>query len=412
MRIRPFGRLVPVEAARRRLLRAAKPVPRTETVPLADGLGRVAAEVVRAPAPVPPVARATWDGFAFRSASTRGARRGRPAAFELVGEVYADGGYSGRVGSREAVSIAAGGRLPPGVDTMAIFEETRPGPRRVEVFRYVRPGERIAWPGADFPRGRRLVAPGDVLSPATLGALAAAGATRVSVYGRPRVAILPNGNELTEPGRPLRAGRLYEINNFTLGAVARAAGAVVDPRPPLPDRPRVIEAAVRRALRTHDVVVLTGGSSVGEHDYLAEVVPRVGRVLFHGVAVRPGKPTLAATARGRIVLGMPGHPTSALANSYWLLAPLLRRLGHLPGDGWTDVPVRLAHRGDRPSPDLSTVLALRVEDGWAHPTFHGSHAISSLAGVNAFAILPPGARPTRRGQRLVVHRLPAPIGPA
>jgi molybdopterin molybdotransferase len=410
MEMRPFGKLIPVEVAVRRLLAAARPVDRIESVPLADSLGRVSAEQYRASFPVPRFARATWDGYAFRSASTRGASRRRPVLFKVVGEVFADRGYTRRLGPGEAVAIAAGGRLPPGADTMAIFEEVHRAGSSVAVSRFVRSGERIAALGADFRRGQFLVERGDVLDPATVGSLGASGRTDVRVFARPRVSILPNGNELVLPGNSLHGDQIYETNNLTLGAIVRANGGISLGQPPLPDNPRKIEAAVRKALTRSDVVLLTGGSSVGEHDYAPEVLPRIGRILFHGIAVRPGKPTIAAVRGGRLLVGMPGHPTSALSNSFWLLSPLLRKLGHLPGPGWTEGSCRLARAGDHPSRDLAAVLPLRVADGWGYPTYHGSHAVTGLRRVNAFAILPPGSRRLRRGQRLSVHLLPEPIG--
>jgi molybdopterin molybdotransferase len=412
MEMRPFGKLLPVETAVRRILGAARPIARQERVRLSESLGRVSAESFRAPFPVPRFARATWDGYAFRSASTRGATTRHPARFRIVGEVFADRGYTRPLRTDESVAIAAGGRLPPGADTMAIFEEVARRDAEVSISRFVRVGERIAATAADFRRGQVLVRRGDVLDPATVGSLGAAGRTDLRVFARPKVSILPNGNELVEPGHPIRGDQIYETNNLTLGAIVHANGALALPHAPLPDDAGQIEAAVRRALDESDLVLLTGGSSVGEHDYAPEVLPRVGRVLFHGIAVRPGKPTIAAVTDGRLVIGMPGHPTSALSNSFWLLSPLLRRLGHLPGPGWVEGSCRLARAGDHPSRDLSAVLPLRVVDGWGYPTYHGSHAVTGLRGVNAFAIIPPGSRTLRPGQRLAVHLLPEPIGAA
>jgi molybdopterin molybdotransferase len=410
MEMRPFGKLLPVEVAVRRLMAAARPVGRQERVFLGESLGRVSAESFRAPFPVPRFARATWDGYAFRAASTRGTSARHPARFKVVGEVFADRGYDRPLRTDEAVAIAAGGRLPPGADTMAIFEEVKRSGTEVLVLRPVRVGERVAATAADFHRGQVLVRRGDVLDPATVGSLGAAGRTDIRVYARPRVSILPNGNELVEPGNPIRGDQIYETNNLTLGAIVHANGAVPLPHPPLPDDVDRIESGVRKALTESDLVLLTGGSSVGEHDYAPEVLPRIGRVLFHGIAVRPGKPTIAAVTDGRLVIGMPGHPTSSLSNSFWLLYPLLRRLGHLPGPGWVEASCRLARPGDHPSRDMSVVLSLRVVDGWGYPTFHGSHAVTGLRGVNAFSMIPPGARRLRQGQRLAVHLLPEPIG--
>lgn len=402
--------------AARRVLAAAWPVDRVDRIPLLEALGRVSAETIRASFSVPRFSRATWDGFAFRSRSSRGASPRRPATFRIVGEVFADRGYTRSLGPDEAVAIAAGGRLPPGADTMIIFEETsRDGPS-IHVPRFVRTGERVARTGADFGRGQVLVRRGEVLDPATVGSLGAIGRTSLAVVARPRVAILPNGNELVAPGGRLHGDQIFETNNLTLGGIVLAAGGIPAPHAPLGDDPRRIEGAIRRALATSDLVLVTGGSSVGEHDYAPEVLPRIGRVLFHGVAVRPGKPTIVAESRGKLMVGMPGHPTSALSNSFWLLLPLVRRLGQLPGPGWSDGSCRLERAGDHPSPDLSVVVPLRVSGGRGYPTYHGSHAVTGLRGVNAFAVMAPGSRPWRRGQTIRVHLLPEPIaapqGPA
>ena len=410
MEMRPFGKLLPVDVAVQRVLTAARPVSRQESVPLSEALGRVSSETIRAAFSVPRFARATWDGYAFRSTSTRGASARHPARFRIAGEVFADRGYAGSLRTDEAVAIAAGGRLPPGADTVAIFEVVERSGSEVHVPRFVRVGERVAATGSDFERGQVLVRREDVLDPATVGSLGAVGRTHLRVFAHPRVSILPNGNELVVPGHPIRGDQIYETNNLTLGAIIQANGGMVVRHSPLPDDAARIEKVVRKTLAESDLVLLTGGSSVGEHDYAPDVLPRVGHVLFHGIAVRPGKPTIAAVSRGRLVIGMPGHPTSSLSNSFWLLSPLLRRLGHLPGPGWTEASCRLARPGDHPSRDLSAVLSLRVVDGWGYPTFHGSHAVTGLRGVNAFTILPPSTRRLRAGQRIAVHLLPEPIG--
>lgn len=418
MKMRPFTRLVPVGTAMGRLLRAVHPVEGEETVALSDALGRVAATTCRAAAAVPPFSRATWDGYAFDHRSTAGASAGRPARLTLVGEVYAEGAFDRRVGRGEAVAIATGAPLPPGTDSVIIFEEVRVEDGAVVVPRPVRPGERRAGPGEDFPKGSVVVRKGTVLSPADVAGLAATGAVAATVRLRPTVPILPNGNELTPPGVPLGPGRIYETNNLTLSAAVHAAGGVPMPLPPLPDDADQIESAVRRALTVGDLVLVTGGSSVGERDYLPTVFPRLGRLLFHGIAVRPGKPTLAVQVGRKVVLGLPGHPTSCLSNGFWMLLPALRRVAGLPGPGWIDGSARMAEGYALPPSEFATVVPLRVDRGRARPTFRDSSAISSLSGANAFLLLRPRSRGLVRGERVALHVLlppmavpPMPSGP-
>lgn len=409
MEMRPFGKLVPLEAAVDRLLRATVPIGSTERVTLDRAVGRVAARDHRARTNVPPFARASWDGYAFAARASRGTRPDRPRNLKIVGEVYAEGGYTRPVSADEAVAIATGGALPPGADTVLIFEEARVGGGWLTLQKYHPPGERVARVGDDYRKGTLLAGRGRPLTPAAIGALGASGMTRAIVYRRPRVTVIPNGNELVSPGQRLGPQQIYESNNLVLAGVVRALGAEVTTIPPVVDDPNRIEAAIRRSLPTSDLVVVTGGSSVGERDYLPGIFPRLGRLLFHGIAVRPGKPTLAVRAGRKLVLGMPGHPTSCLANGFWMLLPILRKMGHRNGDGTVPTQVTIAEGYPIAEGDLATVVPLRVDAGRAWPTFKQSHAITSLIAANAFVIVPPGGRSLRRGERRTVQLLPEPI---
>jgi len=410
MEMHAFGRLTPVGVARRRLLEAARPVDRVERVRVEGAFQRVLAGDVRAPVPVPSFRRTTWDGYALRSRDTIGARKGQPAELRVVGEVFAEQTFPGVLHRGEAVAIATGGAVPSGADAVVIFEEVERKDRALRVFRPIPKGDRISPPGHDFPRGSLLAREGEELSAPALGAIAACGIPTVTVYARPRVAVLPNGNELLAPGERTRVGRIFESNNATIASVVLAAGGIPEVHPPIPDRAVRIERAIRSALATADLVLATGGSSVGERDHLPRILPKLGPLLFHGIAVRAGKPTLAVRSGRKLVVGMPGHPTSCLANMYWLILPVLRRLAHRPGPGWTDGWAVLGSDAAAPTPGLSTIVPLRFENGRAFTTYRGSSVITSLAGATAFALLPPGRRVVHRGEKVRVHFLDPPLG--
>lgn len=405
-----FGRLTEVDVARRRLLSAARPVRRTETLPVTEAFGRVAAATIRAPFPVPSFARTTWDGYAVRSKDTTAVGPGHPVSLRIVGEVFAEQAYPGRLGAGETVAIATGGAIPAGADAVVIFEEVERTEGSIVVRRPIPPGDRISRPGHDFPRGSVLVRQGTELSATALGTLAACGVPTVAVYARPVVAVVPNGNELLVPGVPPRTGMIFESNNATIAAVVTAAGGIPRLSDPVPDDPAVIERAIRAALDSSDLVLATGGSSVGERDHLPRILPRLGTLLFHGVAVRAGKPTLAARVGDKLVVGLPGHPTSCLANMYWLLLPVLRKIARRAGPGFTEGWAVLGHDAMAPSPGLSTIVPLRFENGRAYSTFRGSSIITSLSGATAFAMLPPGRRVVRAGTRIRVYHLDPPLG--
>ncbi len=404
-----FGHLLPMREAQRRLLAAVSPVERVEAVPVHEAFGRVSARAVSAPRPVPSFTRATWDGYAVRSGDNRSARRSRPVRLRVVGEVFAEDSYARNLRPGEAVAIATGGAIPKGADAVVIFEVVRRGRGTIRLVRPVARGDRVAEPGEDFRRGETLVRRGGVLDAPTLGAIAACGLPAVRVFERPVVALVPNGNELARPGAADRPGRIYESNNAALSAVIRAAGAVPLPFPPVPDDPRRIEGTLRSALGQADLVLSTGGSSVGERDLLPGILARFHPLLFHGIAVRPGKPTLAVRTGGKLVIGMPGHPTSCLLNMYWLVLPVLRKLGRRPGPGWTETVGRLGGEAEASSSGLATVVPLAFRDGRWYSTFHGSASITSLAGATAFTILPPGGKTVRAGARIPVYRLDPPL---
>jgi len=410
MEMHAFGALTPVEVARGRLLRSVRPVDRLETVPVEAAFGRVAAHDVRAPVPIPTFARTTWDGYAVRARDTVGASASRPAELRVVGEVFAEQSFPRTLRAGESVAIATGGAIPKGADAVVIFEEVERDGDRVRIPRPILPGDRISPPGHDFPRGALLARGGEELTAVALGAIAACGVPQVEVYARPVVAIIPNGNELLSPGERPRKGRIYESNNAALAAVVSAAGAIPRPRRPVPDDAGKIELALREALAEADLVLATGGSSVGERDHLPRILPKLGTLLFHGIAVRAGKPTVAARAGPKLLIGMPGHPTSCLVNMYWLVLPVLRKLGRRPGPGWTEGWATLGSDAVAATPGLATVVPLQFRDGRAFSTYRGSSVITSLAGATAFAMLSPGQKIVRAGERIRVYLLDPPLG--
>lgn len=412
MEMHPLGPLISATEARHRLLAAAIPVSRIEELRLDAAVGRIAAVSVRAPGPVPPFARATWDGYAVRSRDTRAARSRHPIRLRVVGSVYPERPFDRRLEPGEAVAIATGGAMPEAADGVAIFERVERADGTVELRSPVTRGDRIARAGEDIAAGSRLVDPGAELTPVRLGALAAAGLSHVRVWARPIVEVIPNGNELRGPGAPLGPGLIHESNNATLGAVIRAAGGVPRLRPPVPDEPNEILRALRAGLRRSDLVLATGGSSVGERDYLPRLLPHLGRLLFHGIAVRPGKPTLAAVTREKLVVGLPGHPASCLANMYWLMLPVLRRLGHRAGPGWVEEVRPLGAAITGRTPGFTSVVPVALRGGHAVPTFRGSSHVTSLARAVGFVVVPPGAAAWPRGRPVRVCRLAAPLADA
>jgi molybdopterin molybdotransferase len=396
-RMRPIRETITLEAARELIGRAITPIDRTERVRIDVASGRVVARPVAAGADVPPFARAAMDGYAVRAADTFGSSTHDPRTLTWVETVFTGQVPALAVGQNQCSEIATGAPIPDGADGVVMVEETeKDAGGTVRVFSPVYPGQNVTRQGADIREGQPVLQPGDLLNPSRVGALAALGVMDVDVYARPRVAILSTGNEVVDPGQPLKPGHIYDINKFTLGAVLREHGACPVPYPTAPDNIPDLQRAIEACL-VEDVVLFSGGSSVGERDLILDVVGRMGQVVFHGIAVKPGKPTLFGTISGRPVFGMPGYPTSCLSNAYMLLVAPIRRLARLPE--WTPQVARLP-LGQRvvSTTGRHQFYTVRIIDGQAMPAFKASGDITSMSQADGYIEIPPQVDVVEKGE--------------
>ena len=233
-----------------------------------------------------------------------------------------------------------------------------------------------------------------------MGSLAALGFAQVEVFVKPRVALLSTGNEIVSPGQPLKAGQIYDINRFTLGSVIRQHGGMPVAFPTVPDNLDELGATVEACLEL-DLLVFSGGSSVGERDLTLDVIQQKGELLFHGIAVKPGKPTVLGTIGATPVLGMPGYPTSCLSNAYMLLVPMLRRMAGLPPYQYRTVSATAAQR------IVSTTgrhqfYTVRVAGGQAVPAFKASGDITSMSQADGYIEIPAQTDIIEQGEEVEV----------
>jgi molybdopterin molybdotransferase len=386
--MRPIRDTISIEEALATILESAAPISRTERVLLRDAGGRVIAAPPIAMMDVPPFDRAAMDGYAVRAEDTFGAGRYDPKLLRSIETVHTAQVATRAVGPGECIQIATGAPMPQGANAVVMVEETEraTGSDEVRILTPVYPRQHIGRRAADIAAGQPVLRPGDVLNPSRIGALAAVGTMEVEVYARPRIAILSTGNEIVEPGEPLGPGQIYDINRFTLSAIITEHGGVPVALPAAQDTIDALSAAIDSAL-AEDVLVFSGGSSVGERDLIIDVLLERGEVLFHGVAVKPGKPTAFGRVDGKPVLGMPGYPTSCLSNGYMLLMPMVRRMARLPEHRPQIVRVPLARR------IVSTTgrhqfYTVRIADGSAVPAFKQSGDITSMAHADGYLEIP------------------------
>jgi molybdopterin molybdotransferase len=371
-----------------------RPARRTpaEPVPVASALHRVPAVPVTAPHALPGFARSTVDGYAVRAADTYGASEGLPGYLQVTGAVLMGAEPAITVGAGTAVGMPTGGVLPPGADAVVMVEYTQQVmPGTIEVVRPVAPGEGVVRADEDAAQGAELVPAGRPLRAQDLAMLAAAGVTAVSVHARPRVTVFSTGDEVVPPEvATLRPGQVRDATAVALAAMVAQAGGEPVQGGIVADDPQALETALRAALATSDLIVISAGSSVGVRDETAGVVRRLGPpgIWCHGIAIRPGKPTLLAECEEVPVIGLPGNPRSALVVFRLLGVPLVQLVG-----GCTMPPpepsarARLA-RGLPSAAGRLDVVQVRVQDGVATPVFGPSALLSVLTAADGYVIIP------------------------
>jgi molybdopterin molybdotransferase len=381
-KMRPIRDTIPLDDARAIIERTLAAIVRTETVRLQDAHGRVLAIDAIAASDVPPFARAAMDGYAVRSADTAHATRTSPAVLRRVGKLFTAQVTEHRLGPGECLEIATGAPMPPGADAVVIVEDTQSSGDHVQVFAAVQLAQNIGRRGSDIESGQTVLSEGTWLTPGQIGALAALGMIDATVFAKPRVAILSTGNEIVEPGRPLAAGEIYDVNKFSVAAVVEEHGGVPVFVRTASDTLDDLDRAVNDSLE-QDVIVFSGGSSVGERDLILDVIGDRGTVLFHGISVKPGKPTAFGVIDGKPVFGLPGYPTSCLTNAYVLLAPALRTIARLPPARTNRVTVPLGRRVVS-APGRHQFYTVRLENGVAMPAFKASGDITSMSKADGY----------------------------
>jgi molybdopterin molybdotransferase len=342
-----------------------------EAVALADAHGRVPAEPVRAPHDLPGFARSTVDGYAVRAADTYGASEGLPSYLEVTGAVAMGRAPEVSVAPGRAVAMPTGGVLPEGAEAVVMVEHTQ-----------------------EASAGAKLLPAGRPLRPQDLGLLAAAGVTDVRVLARPRVAIVSTGDEVVPPSTDeLALGQVRDASAVALAALVREAGGEPDLRGIVGDDRAALTTVLRAAVAESDVVVVSAGSSVGARDETAAVVGELGEpgIWTHGIALRPGKPTLLAAAGDVPVIGLPGNPRSALVVFRLVGMPVVRLVG-----GMTDPPpepsVRARLERDVPSAaGRLDVVQVALRDGVARPLFGASALLSILTAADGYVVVPDDA---------------------
>jgi molybdenum cofactor synthesis domain-containing protein len=306
---------------------SAKPVG-TEHVPLSEAYDRVLAKDIVAHIDVPPFNRAIVDGYAVKAKDTFGADETNPITLKICGRVNVGESPCTSVENGSAAEIATGAPIPQDADAVIMFEHTTRKDANVILHRPVSKGDNIMKTGSDIKKGDIILKKGQTLSSREIGVLAALGLAKVEVYKRPKVAVISTGPEIVEPGKPLLSGRIYDINAHTLSIAVLECGGQPLNLGIVPDEADKIEATIRKALDSTDVVITSGGVSAGPRDIVPEILNSLGEpgVIVSGIAVKPGKPTTIAIVDKKLIFSLPGHPTSSLLMFHILVRPIISKI--------------------------------------------------------------------------------------
>lgn len=388
----------------------------TERLSSFDAVGRVLACDVHSPVDLPDFPRATMDGYALRASDSFGASEAIPAYLDVIGQVPMGAAPGFSVERGEAARILTGGMVPEGADAVVMEEFTSaPDAETLEVRRPAAVGENVLGVGDDMKEGELILRAGARLRSQDVGALAGVGVTSVEVHRRPRVAILPTGDELVDPRETPRAGQVRDINRFSLAAGVVEAGGDPETEDILPDDLAIIKERLHQAVGRADVVLISGGSSMGLRDYTVEAIDSLGEpgVLVHGISIKPGKPTIIGRierdGEDKAVIGIPGHPVSALMIFHAFVRPVIRQLS---GEATrTDMEreglAATLSRNVASAPGREDLVRVALEEGGngrlAHPLMGNSAMISTMTKADGYITIPLEAEGLREGAQVRVH---------
>jgi len=381
-----------------------------EYVALQESLGRVLGEDVIARENIPPFDRSPYDGYAFRAEDTITATEENPVTLEVIEEVPAGYAPTKKVETGQTVKILTGAPIPQGADAVTKYEETQVKDCYVGIPARFKSGENVVPAGEDVAVGEQIALKGTLVTPPVLGLMAALGMSEVPVYKRPKIAIISTGDELLDIDEPLRPGKIRNSNSYTVASYCRQIGAQPLMLGTTRDRVEEIGAMIMRGLQEADMVITTGGVSVGDYDVLGKAVTHIGaETLYWKIEIKPGSPNLGAVKNGKVILGLSGSPAAALVIFHLLGNIFIKKLAGMNDYLPQKIEVILKNDFRKASPRRRFLRGkLVIEKGTAFMEItggQGNGVLRSLIGCDILAEIPAGSGPQPAGTRLEAYRL-------
>lgn len=396
-------KMLPLDQALQHLLDAITPVAAIEQVSLLDALGRILADTLHSPCDVPPHDNSAMDGYAVCCDDLK-----NNDTLTLIGKSFAGQPFQGELTSGSCVRIMTGALIPQGANAVVMQEHTEAQDQQIRFLRDVTLGDNIRRAGEDIMQGADVLQPGDKLCAADIGLLASLGIAQVNVFQRVRVAIFATGDELVEPGIPLQTGQIYNSNRYTLHCVLQKMGVEIIDLGTLPDDPERLKQTLLHASTAADLVLTSGGVSVGEADFIKSILQQIGTIDFWKVAIKPGKPFAFGRVQQAYFCGLPGNPVSALATFYLLVRPLIETLA-----GGQASPINCYQaitdqrlKKSQGRMDFQRGILYTDPQGQLHVQSTGSQGsgiLSSMSQANCFIVLPQQSGTVEAGSTVQVH---------
>lgn len=400
---------ISLDEAKRIIDENITPIQRTEILKINDLVkpnvftDRVLASDVIANIDIPPFDKSAMDGYAVKFEDTQNASLKNPVRLRLKGSIFAGSKNKNalkEIKNKECMYVTTGSMLPSGANAVVIIEDTKRDGNDIKIFKPAKLWKNVAKKGEDIKKGDIVLRKGEILTPAKIGVLVAIGIKEIEVYSIPKVAVISTGNEIIDVGKNLTNGKIYDINSYTLAGVIKKAGCIPIKYKIVNDKEEILQKQLEDALQ-YDVVVISGGSSVGEKDLLGKVIRNSGKILFHGIRIKPGKPTLFGIVNNRPVFGMPGNPTSCLMNAYIFLLPALRKMAHLPFKR-KKVKAKMSEKFINKS-DRHFFVSVKLNEGYAKVVYKTSGAITSMSDADGFIEVPVTKRVIEKDEEVEVN---------
>ena len=377
---------------------------KAEVASLDECIGRVLYDDVYSPEDIPGFDRSTVDGFAVKSEDTFGASEALPSQLDIKGEILMGENTSLSLNEGECIKISTGGMLPEGADSVVMVEHTDSDFGDFSlIYKSVSPFENVTRKGDDFRKGQLLLKKGTVISSKHIGVLAALGIAKVKAVEKIRVGIISTGDELVPVENTPENGRIRDVNTHLLTSLITENGALYKKYGIIKDEFSEIYSAVKKASEENDIVLISGGSSAGVKDMTVKVISDLGEVLFHGIALKPGKPTIYGTVNGKAVFGLPGNPAAAFYVTLLTVMPLIERL--YEADRTKISVTKKISCNISSNHGREEVVSVRISGGYAEPVYSKSAFVSALSGCDGYIVVDRNSEGLRANEEVTVHLL-------